>query len=244
MKRSVRVKNLFFGFFLICIAAVMILDKLDMLGGISWFKGAMAVICGYFLIRGIVKMEFFNISLSIAVLIILFDEQLKLEAITPWPVLGAALLVGIGLSMIFKKKHHINVTVNGETFKKEVHKDMFNDTVIDQDDADEIRYETVFSSSIKYINSENFRRANLECNFGSMQVFFDNARIQGDHATINVECNFGKMELIFPKEWNVIVDLDAPFAGVSEQKKYQSANGPTVHLQGDSAFGKVEIRYA
>ena len=55
---------------------------------------------------------------------------------------------------------------------------------------------------------------------------------------------FGKMELIFPKEWNVIVDMDAPFAGVSEQKKNYAANGPTVHLRGDSAFGKVEIRYA
>ena len=244
MKRSLHLKNLFFGFFLICIAAVMLLDKLDLLGGITWFTGVVAIICGYFLLRGIIKVEFFNIALSIAVLIILFDEPLHLEAITPWPVLGAAVLVGIGLSMIFKKKHHINVTVNGETFNKEIHKDMFSDTVIDQDDSEEIRYETVFSSSIKYVNSENFKKANLECNFGSMQVFFDNAHIQGDHATVIAECNFGKMELIFPKEWNVIVDMDAPFAGVSEQKKNYAANGPTVHLRGDSAFGKVEIRYA
>ena len=244
MKRSLHLKNLFFGFFLICIAAVMILDKLDLLGGFNWFTGAVAIFCGYFLLRGIFKVEFFNIALSAAVLIILFDKQLHLEAITPWPVLGAALLVGIGLSMIFKKKHHINVTVNGETFEKEIHKDMFSDTVIDQDDSEEIHYETTFSSSIKYVNSENFKKANLECNFGSMQVFFDNAHIQGDHATVIAECNFGKMELIFPKEWNVIVDMDAPLAGVSEQKKNYAADGPTVHLRGDSAFGKVEIRYA
>lgn len=244
MKKTIRLKNLFFGFFLICIAAVMILDRLDMLGGISWFTGVMAAICGYFFLRGIIKVEFFNVTLAIAVLIILFDEQLKLEAITPWPVLGAALLVAVGLSMIFKKKHRINVTVNGETYEKEIYKEMFRDTVVDQDDSDEIRYETLFSSSIKYVNSDNFRRANLECNFGSMQVFFDNAHIQNGSATVTVECNFGKMELVFPKEWNVIVDLDAPFAGVSEQKKSYTSDGPTVYLRGDSAFGKVEIRYA
>ena len=40
---------------------------------------------------------------SLAFAAILFDEALGIEAITPWPVLGAALLGTIGLNMIFNK---------------------------------------------------------------------------------------------------------------------------------------------
>ena len=61
MKRSFHLKNLFFGFFLICIAAIMILDKLDLLGGFNWFTGVVALFCGYFLLRGIVKVSFLTL---------------------------------------------------------------------------------------------------------------------------------------------------------------------------------------
>ena len=40
---------------------------------------------------------------SLAFLIIVNDELLGLEAITPWPVLGAALLGSLGLNLLFPK---------------------------------------------------------------------------------------------------------------------------------------------
>ena len=98
--RKMKTKDLFWGVILIGIAAIIILGKLDLLGGINGYTGVVALGCVFFLIRGIVKIEFSNILFAIAVLIILFDEQLHLEAITPWPVLGAACLGSIGLSMI------------------------------------------------------------------------------------------------------------------------------------------------
>jgi predicted membrane protein len=245
--RKMKTKDLFWGVILIGIAAIIILGKLDLLGGINGYTGVVALGCVFFLIRGIVKIEFSNILFAIAVLIILFDEQLHLEAITPWPVLGAACLGSIGLSMIFKKKHTVKMTINGKNFEqefsKEGFKETFKETVIDNDDQSFVECSVVFSSSIKYVNSENFKRANLECHFGSLQVYFDKAVIQEDTATINVDCNFGKVDLIFPRQWNVVTNLDSPFAGVSVQKNPHNPDGPTVYVNGDVTFGSGNIRF-
>lgn len=240
---KVNKRDSFWGIILIGIAAVIILGKLDMLGGINGYTGVVALGCALVLIRGIVKLEFSNILFAIAVLVILFDKQLHLEAITPWPVLGAACLGSIGLGMIFKKKHKIKMTINGEKYEKEFDRKAFKETVIDNDDQSEIKCSAMFSSSIKYVNSGDFKRADLECNFGSLQVYFDKAIIQGKTAVINVDCNFGKVDLIFPREWNIVTNLDAPFAGVSETKNPYNPNGPTVYVNGDITFGNGNIRY-
>lgn len=241
--RKVNTKDLFWGFILIGIAAVIILGKLDMLGGINGYTGIVALGCLFFLIKGIIKVEFSNILFAIAVLIILFDKQLHLEAITPWPVLGAACLGSLGLAMIFKKKHRINMTINGKNYEKEFQREAFKNTVIDNEDKSNVTCSVVFSSIIKYVNSEDFRRADLECNFGSLQVYFDKAIILEKTAVINVDCNFGKVDLVFPREWNIVTNLSSPFAGVTEKKNPFNPNGPTVYVNGDITFGNGTIRY-
>mgnify|MGYP006893000712 FL=1 len=48
--------------------------------------------------------EFLGNPVSIAFICIIYDDWLGITALTPWTVLGAALLGSIGLSLIFKKK--------------------------------------------------------------------------------------------------------------------------------------------
>ena len=48
--------------------------------------------------------ELREILFSIAFICIIYDDWLGITALTPWTVLGAALLGSIGLSLIFKKK--------------------------------------------------------------------------------------------------------------------------------------------
>ena len=71
--------------------------------GILFLLGALALLLGKlgFLINGILRRSFGGILFSLAMLIIINDELLHMEAITPWPVLGAALLGTIGLHFLF-----------------------------------------------------------------------------------------------------------------------------------------------
>lgn len=58
------------------------------------------------LIKGIFQRQIGTILFSAAFLIIINDKLLHLESITPWPVLGAALLGTIGLKSLFPGWRH------------------------------------------------------------------------------------------------------------------------------------------
>ena len=89
-------KSVFWAIMLILLAAALLASRLGYLEGIGF-----SAIFVAFVINGIAKGKFGTILFSIAFLIILNDEALHLEAITPWPVLGAALLCTIALKMLF-----------------------------------------------------------------------------------------------------------------------------------------------
>ena len=84
-------------------AAALLLSRLGFLRGVGFW----AIVCNIFLasvlVKGIAKRSFEKMLFSLAFLIIVNDELLGLEAITPWPVLGAALLGSLGLNLLFPK---------------------------------------------------------------------------------------------------------------------------------------------
>lgn len=97
-------KNIFWGIFFIAAAAFVVVGSLGLLGNISGWTLAFSMVLVAWFIRSIIKVSFGGMLFSLAFGAILFDEFLGIEAITPWPVLGAALLGTIGLNMIFKKR--------------------------------------------------------------------------------------------------------------------------------------------
>ncbi len=52
-----------------------------------------------------------------------------------------------------------------------------------------------FGTTTKYVNSNN-----LECSFGEMKVYFDNAVVQNKSVEICVDVSFGSVELYIPRE--------------------------------------------
>ncbi|MGC4441269.1 hypothetical protein ABXW85_20625, partial [Streptococcus suis] len=69
-------------------------------------------------------------------------------------------------------------------------------------------------SSSCYINDPDFHYAKAEIGFGKLNVYFDNAIIQGDSAEVNVEVGFGKLVLYIPKNWIVKSNIETGFGGV------------------------------
>jgi hypothetical protein len=84
--------------------------------------------------------------------------------------------------------------IDGEA--KVVNKDGDEQT---RDDSKIVKSNVVFSSSTKYINSQEFEMGDFECNFGELKLYFDKANILGDRADVKIECNFANMILYVPK---------------------------------------------
>ena len=69
-----------------------------------------------------------------------------------------------------------------------------------------------FGSAIKHFESE-LETAELECNFGSIKAYFENAELKDGKATVKIDCNFGGIEIYVPKTWKVIDKTRTAFGG-------------------------------
>lgn len=226
-------ERIFWGLFFIVGAVALVVNKLGYLGGISLWTVFFTVFLAATLIKSAVHRSASGILFSIAFLCILYDKQLGITALTPWTVLGAALLGSIGCSMLlqpWKNRHRADHHYD---------KDFEQETV----EGESMDLSTSFAGSIKYINSDDFKRANVKCSFGAMKVYFDNAVIQGDQAVVVFDVSFAGVELFVPKEWYVDNDVDASFGGIEEKNRSISTGTPVLRLAGECSFAGITIIY-
>lgn len=234
MKRE----KIFWGVFFIFAAVFLIVSKWGMIPDIGIFKLLFTVFIAAIFVKSLGKMDYTGILFSIAFLCILYDEELHIEVLTPWPVLGAALLGSIGCSMLFRNRRKQWYYYQGEKKSREEFEKIF-----DSQDDSRIFFKSSFGAATKYINTDDFEFAQLECSFGGMKIYFDNAVIQKGNATLQLDVSFGGVELYIPKSWNVINQADVTFAGIDEKNKSQSTGMPTLTLMGNVTFSGVTIIY-
>lgn len=242
-------KKVLWGLFFILIAAYMIISRIWILPKISVFTIVVTVFLGGVLIKGLRRVNFWQILFPIAFLCILYDEPLGITNLTPWTVLGAALFGSIGLSMIFKT--HVKPRLEFEydsdkspSFELEYDSNAYSGgTGSRQDTGETVHFENNFGESIKYICSDNFVRGHFENNFGSMSVYFDNAVIREGMATAEVESNFGEMKLYIPREWKVMNDLEHNIGSVEEIGRCEGTADCKLLLTGEANFGNIVVHY-
>lgn len=233
-------KDLFWGLLLLLAAVLIIVNKFGFYTDISIFKIAATIFFVGLIVKGIQHISFSGILFPSAFLCILYAKQWNIEEITPWPVLLAALLGSIGLSLIFKKYKFWNHKC-GRNFHNR-HGEKFSE-VIDQPDSNVVDCSVSFGSSMKYVNADNFEKANIKCSFGAMKVYFDNAIINSGSAEIFLDVQFGGVELYIPKTWNIINDVNTSLGAMEEKNRRMGSQSPVVTIRGNISFSGVEIIY-
>lgn len=233
-----RKEKIFWGVFFIAAAIFLIVSNFGLLPNIGIFKLIVTVFLASILIKSIVKVNFGGILFPLAFICMLYDHELGITAITPWPVLGAAILGTIGLSMLFRGRRKNWYYYEGEKKSREEF-----EKIINEEDGNRVFFRNRFGASTKYINSDNFEFAQLESSFGGMKVYFDNAVIQKGNATVQMDVNFSGVEMYIPSTWTVINQLHSTFGGVEEKGKNNSTGMPTLTLLGDVEFSGVTIIY-
>lgn len=233
--------RLFWGIMFLLAAAFVIIGKLGYLGSFSPFSIVFTVFMLAIIAKSIPRLNFGGILFPIAFLCITYDKVLNIESLTPWTVLAVALLGSIGLSLLFHRKNHYwysnHHNYNGFDHNPRVE-------IIDVEDNDHVKQSTRFGSSTKYINTDNFKQADLDCSFGSIQVYFNKAHLETE-AIVRINGSFCGIELYVPKEWRVENQIEAIVGGVSEKGKgiVNSDTAPVLKLVGELNFAGVEIIY-
>jgi len=250
MKRKMNItveKNgrIFWGFVFLLGAALFLAGKLGFLKDIGFMSIVFTIGLTAFLIDGLVKRSFGVILFSLAFLVIVNDERLGLEAITPWPVLGAALLGTIGLNLLFPGFHGKRVKRHGGR-------------VIEEHRSGEtVSYENSFGSVVRYVPAE-ISNVRLDNSFGSMEIYFSDALLKGHVINVDVDSSFGNVTLYVPKEWEVMNNVEQSFGsvkavelsfgfrqtdrdGTSTDPAEDTGEKNTLYITGEIAFGALVI---
>lgn len=229
MKKS----NIFWGLIIILFALCFLLSYTDFAPDIPFYKIFITMVLIYTTIKSIFDLNFFGILMSLALLGCLYDDLLKITAITPWPLLITAFLCSIGLNLIFK--HGDNIPKN-EDFPKEKN--------INFKDNSQIAVDNNFGSVNKYVNSDNFSHARINNNFGKTNIYFDNAALQSDKAQIYVGNCFGEVNLYLPHTWKVNISKRVSFGDIKLHGNGSvNPDAPEIAIFTTTSFGSVNIYF-
>jgi len=247
-------KDIFWGLLLVLAAIFIIVDRLGYFPQIGVVKIFITIVLIAIMLKSIIRVRFSGILFPIAFLCIIYAEQWNITALTPGPVLGTALLASIGLSMIFKKDdywcHHAHWNHDhwrhSDWHNRDWRKDNSGENfeqVINEPDGNVVNCTVSFGSSMKYINTDNFEKANIRCSCGSMKVYFDKAVVSSGHAEIYLDISLSGVELYIPKTWNVVYDVNITLGGIDEKNRKTASDSPVVTIKGSISLSGVEIIY-
>jgi len=244
-------RKIFFGLFFVFAAGFVIISPSASLGGIGVWNLMFTIFSMALLIDGIAKFSPFKILISLAFLGIIYAEQLGIEQITPWPILFAAVLLSIGLSIIFgRRRPWFTFYTGGRNFYQDNNNYQHEYTAEhhdSSDNSDDVNCSVSFGKSNKYLQSGNLKSAYLSCNFGELNVYFENAALNSSGAKVTADCSFGEISLYIPRGWNVQNNIHTSIGSVGdvEEANHHNRNttGPDLKLVGNVHFGNVKIIY-
>lgn len=228
-------ERVFWGVLFIVAGIFLVISKLGYFEGVNAFSLILTVFLVSIIVKSVPRLNFSGILFPIAFIGIIYDKQLGITAITPWTILLAALFGSIGLSMIFNK--HVNFLKH-----KHICEDYKFET-IDVEDESHVGFRNSFGESIKYINTDKFEQADLNCSFGSMKIYFDNAVMSNETALVRIDASFSGIELFVPRTWKIEDRTHVFLGGISEKNKSDQIKTNTLILVGDISFAGVEIIY-
>ena len=178
--------------------------------------------------------------LPLSVITFLWRDKIGIPDLQLWPILLAALLLGIGLSIIFGrfKKHKFEKCWEGHSHGEFT----TSESITSGDENEFVNIESTFGEATKYIRSSNLKKVSIESSFSTTKVYFDQCQLSPEGASIYVDCNFASVILYIPRTWNIDNQAHAAFGSV-DGASMSSGDFVKVTLIGEVHFGSVMINY-
>ncbi len=99
-----------------------------------------------------------------------------------------------------------------------------------------------FTASSIYINDQDIYKKEFTLRFCSKQIYFNQANINGDIATINLNASFSTVQIYIPKNWEIIESVDNNFGNYSVNGTTYATN-KKVKINVKNNFSDIQIIY-
>jgi hypothetical protein len=241
-KMKSRFSNLFWGVFFLLVAAFVLTNRFADFADIGIGSIIITILALAFIVQCIARLHIAPIVIPVAVLYYIFQAPLGLPEIQTWKLAAAAVLAFIGLNILIPKRRGSCDQCCGSGGSKD-HPQRRN--IPAESNKDNNPYISVnFSSLSRSLNADSLETVRLSCNFGALEIFFNQAELNPNGAEVDINCSFGGIQLFIPGHWQVIDKLNCTLAGVDIKRFTAPAeNAPRLTLNGSVAMGGVEVKY-
>ncbi|KRM09905.1 hypothetical protein ABTQ33_11765 [Paucilactobacillus suebicus] len=244
-----RKQRWFWGILFVAGAGILLASEMGWLTfHLSTFTLIATIFFAIIFVKSAIYLMIPGMMFSLAFLSMLYARPLGITQMVPWGILGIALLLSIGLSLIF----HPHRRWYGNAARMHAHHrryhyhgghDQFGDgeTTTSTNDDSYVEVLVNMSSNIRYITSKDLKQVDIDVSMGGVKVYFNDA-VVNDEAVINVDSNLSGTELFMPRDWDVQIDNGLMLSGVSE-KGVSTKKGPKIRVTGNLRLSGLTIYY-
>ena len=232
---------------LLLLAAVLILA--NHVGGFVYVgvgSTIVGVICVVIIVKSIINMSFAVLPFPLAALYFVFHNHFGWPPIGFWILLAATVLTSAGLAILlpnkYKKARLLRLGIKDDNTY-----DKYSQKQVDVDENESYYNISVqFGDIIRYVHSDSLEAVTLNCQFGAIELYLDEATLSPNGCELALQCNFGGIDIYVSKDWRVIENVSSTLGGVDSNGKRKSQlpdDAPKLTISGNVAFGGVDIHY-
>ena len=217
-----------FGIVLLVLAALVLLQGnfgIPSLEGEIWPLIGIAFFA-YQSVEALLRRHLTSASFTALVALLIANHFYDILPIPNQSLFWAGVLIVLGVSMLT----HTNRTWNGEKWWYDGEKTILTDK------------EVAFGAGTFYKQDQELVEDEFEVGFGNAKIYYDNAEMLGDFATLNIEVGFGNAVIYVPQHWRVDLKVET-FCGAAKADAPLGPTSKTLIIRGDVAFGKLGVVY-
>ena len=217
-----------FGIVLLVLAALVLLQGnfgIPSLGGQIWPLIGIGFFA-YQSVEAILRRHFTSASFTALVALMIANHFYDILPIPNQSLFWASILIVMGVSALT----HSNRTWNGKKWWYDGEKTILTDK------------EVAFGAGTFYKQDQELVEDEFEVGFGNAKIYYDNAEMLGDFATLNIEVGFGNAVIYVPQHWRVDLKVET-FCGAAKADAPVAPTSKTLIIRGDVAFGKLGVVY-
>ena len=217
-----------FGIVLLVLAALVLLQGnfgIPSLGGHIWPLVGIGFFA-YQSVEAILRRHFTSASFTALVALMIANHFYDILPIPNQSLFWASILIVMGVSALT----HSNRTWNGKKWWYDGEKTILTDK------------EVAFGAGTFYKQDQELVEDEFEVGFGNAKIYYDNAEMLGDFATLNIEVGFGNAVIYVPQHWRVDLKVET-FCGAAKADAPLGPTSKTLIIRGDVAFGKLGVVY-
>lgn len=217
-----------FGIVLLVLAALVLLQGnfgIPSLGGHIWPLIGIGFFA-YQSVEALIRRHLTSAVFTTFVALMIANHFYDILPIPNQSLFWAAILIVLGVSMLT----HSNRTWNGKKWWYDGEKTILTDK------------EVAFGTGTFYKQDQELVEDEFEVGFGNAKIYYDNAEMLGDFATLNIEVGFGNAVIYVPQHWRVDLKVET-FCGAAKADAPVAPTSKTLIIRGDVAFGKLGVVY-